>query len=761
MGENFFVSFNSADRNAAHWIAWMLRQAGHGVAVHDWELPAGGNIPLWMNEKLSWATRLIAVISPNYLPARYSPMEWASKLWEDPTGELGLVIPVVVQPTPHLPPLLAPLARIELFGCDEAEAERRLLDAIGERQGPSQRPDFPGFLGSRAEGGLQQIFRPPYRLRNRYFTGRERLLENLESRIGDHFAGISLCVLFGPMGVGKTALATEHAFRCRSRYRGVWTVNCETKPIAEASFALLADELRLARQDASLPEKVAAAHQYLNREGDDRRFLLIFDNVESPSDIANYANFTGAQSLATSRNPEWGGTAQVLEVKPLGSTDSLTFLQVRAGQTSDSAQQLADALGYLPLALEQAAAYCSECQLPLESYLREHEGRLLEDRAIAGAEYPSSLAASVLKSAGEAQRADSLAETILDALALLAPEPVPRELLYQIGAEHGAALSDVDRCLARLRRLALIKLTPDAATVHRAIRAVLRAHTETRRGNTAHRLLQALSETFPAEPFELADTWAMCGSLWPHVLAVRELNRAYFSEASHRLRYCSLINSAGGWLHATGQYEAAASAFRETVNWAGPIAAIHEVELSSWLNDFALLLWEVGDAKAARHPCRRSLRIGRRRLGAVHHLVATRHNNLALIEEQLGRFRFAELHYRLALQIRTELFGPQGSPTTNTLANFGGMLRLLGRFEEAETLLRRAQAAAETRPESPLRLVQTLTALAALLMDTHRVAQAVPLLVRAEALCASLYPATHPTLAKVRARLASARSDLH
>ena len=73
MGQKFFISFNSADRTKAHWIAWTLKEAGHEVAVHDWEIPAGGNAPLWMNTKLAWADRLIAVMSPDYAPARYSP----------------------------------------------------------------------------------------------------------------------------------------------------------------------------------------------------------------------------------------------------------------------------------------------------------------------------------------------------------------------------------------------------------------------------------------------------------------------------------------------------------------------------------------------------------------------------------------------------------------------------------------------------------------------------------------------------------------
>jgi hypothetical protein len=53
MGQKFFISFNSADRTKAHWIAWTLKEAGHEVAVHDWEIPAGGNAPLCLPDDIS------------------------------------------------------------------------------------------------------------------------------------------------------------------------------------------------------------------------------------------------------------------------------------------------------------------------------------------------------------------------------------------------------------------------------------------------------------------------------------------------------------------------------------------------------------------------------------------------------------------------------------------------------------------------------------------------------------------------------------
>lgn len=147
MGQKFFISFNSADRTKAHWIAWTLKEAGHEVAVHDWEIPAGGNAPLWMNSRLAWADRLIAVISPDYVPTRYSPMEWASQIWKDPDGTKGSVIPVIVKRTPNIPPLLKGLSWIDLTNCTEDEARGRLLKGVERPAPPERKPAFEKVKG--------------------------------------------------------------------------------------------------------------------------------------------------------------------------------------------------------------------------------------------------------------------------------------------------------------------------------------------------------------------------------------------------------------------------------------------------------------------------------------------------------------------------------------------------------------------------------------------------------------------------------------
>jgi hypothetical protein len=100
-----------------------------------------------MNSKLAWADRLIAVISPDYVPTRYSPMEWASQIWNDPDGTRGSVIPIIVRPTSKIPPLLQGLSRIDLTNCSEVEAKRRLLKGVDMPAPPERKPAFEKIEG--------------------------------------------------------------------------------------------------------------------------------------------------------------------------------------------------------------------------------------------------------------------------------------------------------------------------------------------------------------------------------------------------------------------------------------------------------------------------------------------------------------------------------------------------------------------------------------------------------------------------------------
>jgi hypothetical protein len=95
------------------------------------------------------ATRTIAILSTLYLEKAFPQPEWAAAFAQDPTSAQRKLIPVRAEDC-HPPGLLAQIIYIDVFNCEETEAQQRLLSAVTEgRMKPAQRPRFPGKVPER------------------------------------------------------------------------------------------------------------------------------------------------------------------------------------------------------------------------------------------------------------------------------------------------------------------------------------------------------------------------------------------------------------------------------------------------------------------------------------------------------------------------------------------------------------------------------------------------------------------------------------
>src|SRR2546421_10723936 len=148
VSKNFFISYNKADRAWAEWIAWQLEAEAYTVVLQAWDFRPGGKFLLQMDEAITKAERIIAVLSPNYLDlnAVYSRSEWATAFQHDPSGEKGTLLPVRVlecKPTG----LLATISYIDLVGLDGVAARNSLLAGVRQsRDLPSSEPRYPGSV---------------------------------------------------------------------------------------------------------------------------------------------------------------------------------------------------------------------------------------------------------------------------------------------------------------------------------------------------------------------------------------------------------------------------------------------------------------------------------------------------------------------------------------------------------------------------------------------------------------------------------------
>jgi len=141
---HFFISYTSADRTWAEWIAYVLEEAGFKVIIQGWDFRPGSNFVVEMQKAASEAERTIMVLSPAYLKSQFTSPEWSAAFRHDPQGLERKLIPIVVQPCDP-PGLLGPLVHISLVGQDEETARDLLLSGVNaNRAKPSRRPAFPG-----------------------------------------------------------------------------------------------------------------------------------------------------------------------------------------------------------------------------------------------------------------------------------------------------------------------------------------------------------------------------------------------------------------------------------------------------------------------------------------------------------------------------------------------------------------------------------------------------------------------------------------
>ncbi len=369
--------------------------------------------------------------------------------------------------------------------------------------------------------------------RNKNFTGRKEILERLRQGRSSNIKAVvpeQPAALRGLGGVGKTAIAVEYAFRYRTAYDVVWWIPSEQLPLVRSSLAALAGRLGLeAAQASGIEGAAAAALDALRRGQPYSRWLLIFDNADQPVDFREYIPSGPGDVLITSRNPAWQATAQTVEVDVFTRSESREFIGKRApAQVSESeANLLAERLGDLPLALDQAGAMLAESGMPVDEYiglLDEQIGKIMSEGR--SAEYPLSVHAAWTISVKKVREQLPQAQELLRCCAFFGPDPIPRDVFRRGSQATGTRVSDLmadsillARAIRELGRYALVTIGGRAISVHRLVQALLRDElTEQEQAlyrNDVHAIISAAAPLDPAEDRQ----WWRYQELLPHVTA--------------------------------------------------------------------------------------------------------------------------------------------------------------------------------------------------------------------------------------------------
>jgi len=369
----------------------------------------------------------------------------------------------------------------------------------------------------------------PQQIKN--FTGRDDALGRLREGVGGEGEGSRVTAVLpvalqGMGGVGKTALAIEYAHRYRSDYELVWWIPADQPALVRASLARLAERLDLQSATGKGIEGAAAAALEALRLGVPySKWLLIFDNADQPEELNEIVPRGTGHVLITSRNPQWEAVVNALRVNVFERDESIEFLtrRIPGGISRSEASQLAEDLGDLPLALEQAGALQAETGMPVEQYrqlLSQQVGELLGIGK--PPDYPLSMTAAWRVSVAEMTKHLPEAMELLRCCAFFGAEPIPRDV-FQDSASAQTRLSTLtedpillSEAIRELGRFALVRIERRTLAVHRLVQALLREPLdEELRNSYRHDVHLILAASSPDDP-DKNENWSRYAELVAH-----------------------------------------------------------------------------------------------------------------------------------------------------------------------------------------------------------------------------------------------------
>jgi tetratricopeptide (TPR) repeat protein len=554
--------------------------------------------------------------------------------------------------------------------------------------------------------------------------------------------------VYGLGGVGKSELALQYAHTHRSDYSLVWWITATDAARIEAGLAALAGRLCPAVSMAGTTADAAGwATGWLQAHDG---WLLVVDNVEDPADMEPLLGQAGAGHVivTTRRDTDWARLTDPVRLDILDPAPAVLVLLRRTGEhgaaDEEAAGQIAAELGFLPLALDQAAAYILQQRITLAAYLDglRRVPERMHAAASAGGDAQRTIARLWDLHITAIRHRSPAAARMLDVLARYAPDAVPRAML---GGD--APREETDEMLGLLASYSMITLTTETVSMHRLLQAVILTQPPASGddpGSLRETALDWLNASIPADPERNMAGWPLLRALVPHAEALS----SHFPPDTRPAALGRVQNQIALFLGSQGQHARALPMRQSALAIYQTTRGSDHPDTAAALGNLATAYREFGRYADAVSLQERALAITEQALGPDHPDSAIRLNNLADTYRALGRYADAVSLQERALAITEQALGPDHPHTAFMLGNLAHTFWVVGRYADAVPLEERALAISQQvfgpdHPDIAIRLGDLAITYQAL----GRYADALPLEERALAITEQALGPDHPDTA--------------
>ena len=726
------ISYAAVDRMWAEWVGTELNDVGLRVNLQEIDFAAGSPDNAEVEHLVASVSRVLILLSQDYVGSAQAAEFWRLVSPRDPQATTRLLVPVRIDGVRVGPPFGERLPAVDFTNLDEDSARAALLHVLDQPTRTHRDTTDGARRGPRFPAVLPPVWNVPQR--NVSFTGRGAVLEGLRNRLSSSPTVVVPQALYGLGGVGKTQVAIEYAHRFAANYDIVWWVSAEQPDQVRASLAQLAERLGLPRAD-TVTENVRAALDALRAGDRSRRWLVVFDNAGDPEELREYLPQGSGHTLLTSRNLSWSRQARTVEVDVFTREESISFLRKRVPALPiPDADAVAEKLGDLPLAIEQAGAWLAATAMPVATYMQLLDTQMPQVLSTnPPPAYDSTAAATWLLSLQRLRETMPAAAKVLELCAFFAPEPIPMTLLYserfvEVLLPYDPTLSEPllqGRLVQEIGRYSLASIDTAASTIqlHRLVQAVIRDRlTAEERQDCQQHVHEILAAANPRDG-DVTANWPMYSQLRLHLRAagvlgsrnggvrqlvidtVRYLWKASDYQSSEelatdaidvwrrlsngvddlttlwmRVQLGNALRSGAKYAEALANDEQVYAALMEEQ---GPDHPFTITSISSLAASYRALN-RYDEARALDEEAyERSKRV----LGEDQFRTLNALNNLAVSLRMVGDFTGATQLDEETLRRRRRVYGERGLPTLISAHNYGRDLRDIGRYQDARKQL--------------------------------------------------------------------------
>ncbi|KAL4766480.1 uncharacterized protein BDW70DRAFT_165606 [Aspergillus foveolatus] len=510
--------------------------------------------------------------------------------------------------------------------------------------------------------------------KNLRFVGREAEIAKIEELMNSPPSKVAIC---GLGGVGKTQIALETAYRMREReFNSIFWVPCTSHESVEQAYMSIAQKLGIHGVKAT--EAKSKVKAYLSQE-EAGKWLLIFDNADS-LDMWSRSTVVGSTPL-TDYLPRHEQGHILFTTRNRKSLIDKTLLN-DGGEAV--ALELLEQLAFLPLAINQAAAYINENSIDFSDYielLQDQESKVIELLSEDFGddwrynEIQNPVATTWLISFQQVRQLNQLAADYLLFMACINPRDIAKSLLPETVSKKKST-----DAVGLLKAFSFINEQGGRLSLHRLV------HLSTRNWlRTQSRFRQQLSKTalrfeevFPTHTYTNRAIWR---EYLPHVLSL--ISEVGFPKEE----YLSLVRRVGWCLNADGRFNEAALLFEDILEIQRSLHGETDIETTVCaMGNLALVYCYQGRWTEAEKLQTPVLEIRKEKLGPDHSMTLETMNNMALAYEGLGKYKEAEEIWAQLLETDKRMQGPEHQLTINSMHNLTNTYTEVGRLTEAEEL---------------------------------------------------------------------------